>query len=116
MFKFKLVGRDGRGEKYSFLVANQKWVVIITKKGKLRGGHLHSKKQLHVMLAGKWLVWAKLKGKQRKFILKAGEAYISPVGEIHMVKALERSIHIEQEQNSKTFMYKPWRRLVEKDK
>lgn len=116
MFKFKLVGKDRRGERYVVKIGREKWVVIFTKKGKYRGGHWHSKKQLHLLLSGKWLVWTKLKGKVRKFVLSAGEEYCASAKEIHLVKALENSIHIEPEENTKTFNYEPWRELVEKDR
>ena len=94
--KLKINHRDARGSIKDIFarVVIDAAVFITSRKGAVRGNHVHKKThQYDYVLTGSLLVMSQKgeRGKKTKTILKAGELMHHPPGERHAYKALEYS-------------------------
>lgn len=91
--------RDRRGEITDILddVAINSITQITSKRGVVRGNHIHKKTiQYTYLLSGKvrYVCRRGARGKIRRFVLRPGDLTASPPGEAHAIVALKNSVFL----------------------
>ena len=107
---------DKRGFNIFAKIKGRKIMVSYTEKGYYRGGDYHNVPQLFMVLKRSVFYKIKEHGKERSMVLKAGQSYIAPRRDPHIIKAREDTIFIEAflGKDTTTFYYDDYRKLVKK--
>ena len=115
-FLFQKVKEDDRGIIWKIQYKNKDFWLSLTKKGKSRGGDIHSCFQYNAILTGSFVVRQKLKKEDKVSKIDSPSLMIIPPEVPHVFTALEDSLMIEWHSKKlppyeeKRF-YEPYRRM-----
>jgi quercetin dioxygenase-like cupin family protein len=106
---------DVRGKILKLELNGKEFVILVTKKGYLRGGDFHKSVQHDVVLEGAVRFFWREDGIERKLQLTEGMSISFKPGVPHMLEAIEDSIVLEWlEGPFEKEYYKPYREIIER--
>jgi len=111
---FKFEGEDSRGKVWSFKIGDVEYILFYTKKGGMRGGDYHSKRQYNIVLSGAigLTILSKIFG-EIPLTLKEGQSIAIQEEIPHYMISLTDSYVLEWHELPKTRkIYEPYRKIV----
>lgn len=108
------VKTDNRGSLLKFKLDNKNLLIVLTKKGFLRGGELHNMPQHTILIEGKIVVVTKWQNRDVTKLYKGLQEFVIPKNIPHYFKFLKDSVIMEYEDENMTREYYPeYRKIVE---
>lgn len=111
---FEKKQEDARGYVYSFSIGAGEWLLIYTKKGRLRGGYarLDQAKSMF-LLQGEIKVTTEHEGHSIAMIIKAPSSHLTLPAHYSMVESITDSLLVEEAVIGEVVKHPEWRDLVE---
>jgi len=126
--QFKFEGEDSRGKVWSFMIGDIEYILFFTKRGCMRGGDYHSKRQYNLVLHGaiefyrgyEILIRGAIHrdvGVETSDSYYGGQMTVTPANVPHYMVSTTDSYVLEWHELPKTRrLYEPYRKLVEESK